>query len=162
MTIRVLIADDNLAARENIKLMLRQETDIEIIGECSNGLETVSFIEKHQPDLIFLEIQMPDLDGFEILRKIEPDKLPFVIFVTESKSFAFRAFEVSALDYLLAPFTKERLQSAVQKARRQIESRRNGTLDKLLRSFLDNPPNGKNYPDKIMLKTAKGISFINT
>ncbi len=162
MTIRVLIADDKLAARENIKRMLRQETDVKVIGECAGGLETVSFIEKHKPDLVFLEIQMPDLDGFEILRKIETGTLPFVIFVTESESFAVKAFEVSALDYLLLPFNKERLQNAVQKARQQIENRRNGTLDKLLRAFLDKFPDGKNYPDKIMLKTAKGISFINT
>ena len=162
MAIRVLIADDKSSAREKIRQMLRQETDIEVIGECAGGLETVSFIEKHKPDLVFLEIQMPDLDGFEILRKIEPGTLPFVIFVTESESFAVKAFEVSALDYLLVPFNKERLQTAVQKARQQIENRRNGSLDKLLRAFLDKLPNGKDYPDKIMLKTAKGISFINT
>lgn len=162
MTIRVLIADNKLAARENIKRMLRQEIDVEVVGECAGGLETVSFIEKHKPDLVFLEIQMPDLDGFEILRKIETGTLPFVIFITESENFAVKAFEVSALDYLLVPFNKERLQNAVQKARRQIENRRNGTLDKLLRAFLDKFPDGKNYPDKIMLKTAKGISFINT
>jgi len=162
MAIRVLIADDKSPAREKIRRMLRQETGIEVIGECAGGLETVSFIEKHKPDLVFLEIQMPDLDGFEILRKIENGKLPFVIFVTESESFAVRAFEVSALDYLLVPFNKERLQTAVQKARQQIENRRNGSLDKLLRAFLDKFPDGKNYPDKIMLKTAKGISFINT
>lgn len=162
MAIRVLIADDKLAAREKIKRMLRQETGIEVIGECAGGLETVSFIEKHKPDLVFLEIQMPDLNGFEILRKIEPGTLPFVIFVSESESFAVKAFEVSALDYLLVPFNKERLQTAVQKARQQIENRRNGSLDKLLRAFLDKFPDGKNYPDKIMLKTAKGISFINT
>jgi len=162
MAIRVLIADDKSSAREQIRRMLRQETGIEVIGECAGGLETVSFIEKHMPDLVFLEIQMPDLDGFEILRKIETGKLPFIIFVSESESFAFKAFEVSALDYLLVPFNKERLQTAVQKARQQIENRRNGSLDKLLRAFLDKFPDGKNYPDKIMLKTAKGISFINT
>ena len=162
MAIRVLIADDKSSAREKIKRMLHQETDVEIIGECADGLETVSFIEKQKPDLVFLEIQMPGLDGFEILRKIESDKLPFVIFVTESESFAVKAFEVSALDYLLVPFNKERLKTAVQKARQQIENRRNGSLDKLLRAFLNKFPDGKNYPDKIMLKTAKGISFINT
>ncbi len=162
MTIRVLIADDKLPAREKIRRMLRQETDVEIIGECADGLEIIAFIEKQKPDLVFLEIQMPGLDGFEILRKIETDKLPFVIFVTESENFAVKAFEVGALDYLLVPFNKERLQTAVQKARQQIENRSNGSLDKLLRAFLDKLPDGKNYPDKIMLKTAKGVSFINT
>lgn len=162
MTIRVLIADDKFAAREKIKRMLKRETDIEIIGECADGFETVSFIEKHNPDLVFLEIQMPGLDGFEILRKIETGKLPFVIFVAESESFAFKAYEVSALDYLLMPFNKERLQRAVQKARQQIENQRNDSLDKLIRTFLDRLSDGKDYPDKIMLKTAKGISFINT
>lgn len=162
MAIRVLIADEKQSAREKIKRILRQETDVEIVGESASGIETVSLIKKQLPDLVFLEIKMPALDGFEILRKIETDKLPFVIFVAESESFAFRAFEVSALDYLLKPFSRERLQTAVQKARRQIEHQRNGSLDRLLRSFLDKLPAGKNYPDKIMLKTAKGISFINT
>lgn len=162
MAIRVLIADDKLPAREKIRQMLRQETDMEIIGECAGGLETVSFVKKHKPDLVFLEIQMPGLDGFEILREIEPDKLPFVIFVTESENFAVKAYEVGALDYLLKPFNPERLQTAVQKARQQIETQSNGSLNKLLRAFLDKLPDGKNYPDKIMLKTAKGVSFINT
>ena len=162
MAIRVLIADDKLPEREKIKRMLRKETDVEIIGESKSGIETVSFIKKLIPDLVFLEIQMPELNGFEILRKIEPDKLPLIIFINESESFAFKAFEVSALDYLLKPFSRERLQIAVQKARWQIENRQNASLDRLLRAFLEKLPNGKNYPDKIMLKTAKGISFINT
>ena len=162
MAIRVLIADDKASAREKIKRMLRQETDIEIVGESATEIETVSLIKKQSPDLVFLEIEMPGLGGFEILRKIKPEKPPFVIFITESESFAVRAFEVGALDYLLKPFSRERLHAAVQKAREQIENRRNGSLDKLLHAFLDKLPDGKNYPDKIMLKTAKGISFINT
>ena len=162
MAIRVLIAGDQLSSREKIKQILRQETDVEIVGESASCTETVSLIKKHSPDLVFLETEMSGSDGFEILRKIETGKAPLIIFTAESEKFAFKAFEVSALDYLLKPLSRERVQIAVQKAREQIENRRNGSLDRLLGAFLDKLPNGKNYPDKIMLKTAKGISFINT
>ncbi len=162
MTIRVLIAGEKPSAREKIRRALGQETDVEIIGESKSGGETVSLIKEQTPDLVFLEIEMPELDGFEILRKVKTDKLPFVIFIAESEKFAFKAFEASALDYLLKPFSRERLQTAVQKARELIQNRRNGSIDRLLRAFLDKLPDGKNYPDKIMLKTAKGISFIST
>lgn len=162
MSIRVLIAEGEPSAREKIKRMLRLETGVEVVGESKSGTETVSLVKKLIPDLVFLEIEMLDLDGFEILEKIKTENPPFVIFTTESEKFAVKAFEVGALDYLLKPFSRSRLKSAVRKAREQIEQRRNGSLDRLLRAFLDKLPNGKNYPDKIMLKTAKGISFINT
>lgn len=162
MAVRVFIVDDEQSSREQIKRMLQQETDVEIAGESASGIETVSLIEKQSPDLIFLEVQMPDLEGFEILEKIIPEKRPLVIFISESKDFALKAFEASAVDYLLKPFSQKRLQTAVQKAREYIENRRSSSLEPLLRIFLDRLPIGKHYPDKIILKTAKGISFINT
>lgn len=158
---RVLIAGEKPSAREKIRRMLREETDVEIIGESKTGSETVSLLKKQTPDLIFLEIEMPELNGFEILGKIKPDQMPFVIFMAKSEKFACRAFEVNALDYLLKPVNHERLQTAVQKAREQIKIG-GGSLDRLFRLFLDRLPDGKCYPDKILLKTAKGISFINT
>ena len=162
MAIRVLIADNESTARENIKQMLHQEIDVEIIGECADGFETVILIEKHKPDLIFLEIQMPDADGFEILRKMKIEKQPFIIFVTGSESFAARAFDTGASDYLIKPLNKERLQIAVQKVREQINLRQHNLLENLLQTFINKISAEKDFPDKIMLKTPKGIYFINT
>lgn len=142
--------------------MLRDESNIEIIGECSTGAETVTFIEKHTPDLVFLETRIPRLNGFEILKKIKAEAMPLVIFVTAHEHFAAQAFEVQAVDYLVKPFKKKRLKIAVSRARAQIESRQNGLLDKRLRSLLRGLLAEKNYPGKIMLKSAKGIFFINT
>src|SRR4051812_25855384 len=100
--IRVLIADDEPLARERIRTLLDHEPDIDIISECSNGLEAVSVIDQAKPDLIFLDVQMPEMGGFEVLETISGE-LPVVIFVTAFDQYALKAFEVHALDYLLKP-----------------------------------------------------------
>lgn len=162
MVIRVLIAAEESSARANIKKMLRQETGVEIVGEYADGFELVLLVEKQQPDLIFLEIQMSGADGFEILQKLETDKMPFVICIAETENFAAKAFEVGAIDYLVKPFSRERLQTAVQKIREQIYLRQNVSLEKLFRTFIEKFSAERDFPDKIMLKTAKGVYFINT
>jgi two-component system, LytTR family, response regulator len=148
MAVRVLIAGSDASARKKIKRTLRQETGVEIVGESADGFETVLLIEKHEPDLVFLEIKI--------------DKKPFVIFVSATESLAAKAFEIGAADYLVKPFSKQRLQTAFNRTRERIEGRQNGSIEKLLDSFLNKLSAKKDFPDKIMLKTAKGVYFINT
>src|SRR5207247_863157 len=107
--IRALIADDEALARKFIRRMLKENRDFEIIGECSNGKETVAMIRKERPDVVFLDVQMPEMDGLAVLESIGIEQLPEIIFTTAYEQYAIRAFEVHALDYLLKPLTQKRL-----------------------------------------------------
>jgi len=123
MKIRALIVDDELPARELIAALLRDEPDVEIVGECANGRAAVAAIERLAPDLIFLDVQMPSLDGFGVLAELPVERLPLVVFVTAFDKHAVRAFEVHAFDYLLKPFEYDRLRQSVQRARAQLAQR---------------------------------------
>jgi len=111
--LRTLLIDDEPPARKRLRRLLARETRIEIIGEAGDGLEAVRLIEHLAPDLILLDIQMPELDGFQVLEALETKSMPSVIFVTAYDEFAVRAFEVRALDYLVKPVAAERLESAI-------------------------------------------------
>jgi two-component system LytT family response regulator len=121
--LRVLIVDDEPVARHRIRRLLRADRDIDVVGEAADGAAAVQAIAEKQPDLVFLDVQMPELDGFGVLRRVGPGRAPGVIFVTAFDQYALRAFEVHAVDYLLKPFTRERLLDAVARVR---ESRRPG------------------------------------
>src|SRR5438067_13865380 len=108
--IRALIADDEALARKFIRRMLKENRDFEIIGECSNGKETVAMIRKERPDFVFLDVQMPEMDGLAVLESIGIEQLPEIIFTTAYEQYAIRAFELHALDYLLKPFEDGRMQ----------------------------------------------------
>ena len=116
MKIRALIVDDEPPARELIATLLRDEPDVEVVGECANGRSAVADIERLSPDVVFLDVQMPALDGFGVLAALPMERWPLVVFVTAYDKHAVRAFEVHALDYLLKPFEYERLHHAVQRA----------------------------------------------
>jgi two-component system LytT family response regulator len=107
---KLLIIDDEPYARKKIRNFLKEESGIEIIGECENGVDAVRAIQAGKPDAIFLDVQMPDLSGFEVLQALDNDDLPLVVFVTAFDQFALQAFEVHALDYLLKPFNHQRFQ----------------------------------------------------
>lgn len=160
MNIRTLIVDDEKLARDKLHRLLGDETDVEIIGECSCGTDTVKFINEKNPDLVFLDIQMPELNGFEVLKKIEPQNVPTIIFVTAYDKFALDAFNANALDYLTKPFDQERLQIALQKARKQIDNVQQGQVDERLISLLNNLKEEKEYPDRLVLKSSGRIYFI--
>jgi len=117
---RTIIADDESLARKKLRLMLSSESGVQIIAECQDGGETIRALTTYKPDLLMLDIQMPDLDGFEVLRRISPDAMPIVIFTTAYDRHAVRAFEAHALDYLLKPFDQERLHQAVNRARAEL------------------------------------------
>ena len=121
MKIRTLIVDDERPARQLILTLLRTEPDIEVIGECANGSEAVEVIRKSSPDLVFLDIQMPGLDGFGVVAALADQPLPLLVFVTAYDKHAVRAFELHALDYLLKPFEYDRLHESVQRARLRLQ-----------------------------------------
>lgn len=117
MRIRALIVDDEPLARRRIRAFLRTEADVFVVGECGDGESAARALRELKPDLIFLDVQMPGMDGFEVLRSLEGSRLPGVIFVTAYDQYAIRAFEEQALDYLLKPFSRARFQEAVRRAR---------------------------------------------
>jgi two-component system LytT family response regulator len=117
MNLRALVVDDEPLARQRIRHLLRRTPDIEVVGECANGLEAVKAIEDQPPDLVFLDIQMPELDGFGVVEAVGPEYMPPTLFITAYDQHALKAFEVHALDYLLKPFSPERFQQALDRAR---------------------------------------------
>lgn len=116
--IRAMVVDDEAMARERVVGMIRQEQDIELIGECSDGQQAVDAINTQHPDLVFLDVQMPAVDGFRVIEQVGPEKMPAVVFVTAYDEYAVRAFELAAIDYLLKPVRAARLAEALAKARR--------------------------------------------
>lgn len=119
--IRTLIADDEPTARRSVRLLLDRDPAIRIVGECGSGAEAVAAIQELEPDLLFLDIQMADRDGFAVLSQIPADTMPVVIFVTAFDEYALRAFDVDAADYLLKPFTDERFHAAVERAKERLD-----------------------------------------
>ena len=126
MKIRTLIVDDEALARDRLRQLLQEEAEIEIIGECADGCEAVAAIRKASLDLVFLDVQMPELDGFGVLAAIVSQPMPVIVFVTAHDKFALRAFEVHAVDYLLKPFDRERFQAALRHAMEQVRNKAAG------------------------------------
>src|SRR5436190_16840893 len=122
--IRALVADDESLARKFIRRMLEDDRDFEIIGECTNGKETVAMIKKEKPDIVFLDVQMPEMDGLAVLESIGIEWLPEIIFTTAYEQYAIRAFELHALDYLLKPFDQARFKEAIKHAKERFRSER--------------------------------------
>jgi two-component system, LytTR family, response regulator len=135
-TIRCLIVDDEPAARGALRSLLEQEPDIEIAGELADGETALRFLRKSPADLLFLDIQMPEMNGFDMLRELDGASVPVIVFVTAYDQYALRAFDSEAVDYLLKPFSDERFHQALARARRQIRSGRIGSLSDQLRRLL--------------------------
>jgi two-component system LytT family response regulator len=133
--LRALIVDDEPLARERVRTLLAAEPDVETVGECSDGAEAVAAIERLAPDLVLLDVQMPEVDGFEVLQAIPAGRLPAVIFITAYDRYALKAFEVHALDYLLKPFDRERFGLALDRARAQFA--RGGTSEPVAQRLLE-------------------------
>jgi two-component system LytT family response regulator/two-component system response regulator LytT len=122
MPLSVIIVDDEQLARDELTYLLREMDDVDVIGQGKNGVEAVSLIKENSPDLVFLDVQMPGLDGFGVIKKLLEKKIPLpkIVFATAFDQYAVKAFEVSALDYLLKPFEKKRVIQAVEKARKGL------------------------------------------
>jgi two-component system LytT family response regulator len=136
MTIRALVADDEAPARRRLVRLLTERDDVEIVAECSGGRSAVERARELEPDLLLLDVQMPDLDGFEVVEQLAGDPLPAVVFVTAYDQYALRAFESCAVDYVLKPFTPERLHRAVDRALRWTRSESSGDDEARLRKLL--------------------------
>ena len=130
--IRTLIADDEPAARARLARLLAQDPEIELVAECRNGQEAVEAVGKHRPDLLFLDVQMPQVNGFDVLHQLSQngsrERMPFVVFVTAHDQYALKAFDVNAVDFLLKPYDDERFHASLEKARKWIELRMNSKL----------------------------------
>lgn len=135
--IRTLVIDDEPLARARILKLLEQFDEVDLLGECKNGKEALEKIEKYKPDLIFLDIQMPDFSGFDLISKSELEALPFIIFVTAYDQYAVKAFGVHAVDYLLKPYDDERFNHAFEHAKKQIALKRDALLHKKMVRLLE-------------------------
>lgn len=150
--IRSLIVDDEPLARARITELLARENDIEIIDECANGTDAVSAIVAEEPDLVFLDVQMPELNGFGVLEQLNGRRLPVIVFVTAHDAYALKAFEVHALDYLLKPFDRDRFRRTLDRARETIRSRATGDFDRRLGELLSQVGDGKRYLSRMVVK----------
>ena len=165
--IRTLIVDDEPLARRNLRLLLEKDPQIEVVDECRNGREAVKAIHALSPDLIFLDIQMPEMDGFDVLEHVGPDQIQAIIFVTAFDQYALKAFDVHALDYLLKPFDDERFAHALRRAKAQIEAREINRLSKRLLALLDERENQRassshrrEYLTRLMIKVSGRVVLL--
>lgn len=154
---RALIADDEAPARAKLRRALAASNDVEIVGDACSGREAVAMIKRFAPDIVFLDIQMPGLDGFGVVDAIAADDAPYIVFVTANEEHALRAFEVGAVDYLLKPFTLERLGHVVQRARERMD--RSGRLPAPSVSAPDAP---RDFLQRLLVNVNGRVLFVAT
>jgi two-component system LytT family response regulator len=154
--------DDEPIARERILSLLQQESDVEVIGQCADGVQAVSAIQQQSPDLVFLDVQMPGCDGFGVIQNIGAERMPTVVFVTAYDEYALRAFEVHALDYLLKPFGKDRFQETLKHARESLERRRAGDLGRRLLALVHDLKPEQQRLDRLVVKSGGRVFFLRT
>jgi two-component system, LytTR family, response regulator len=159
---RVLIVDDEPLARERLRTLLQEEPGFEIVGEAGDGTTGAESILALQPDLVFLDVQMPGADGFDVIDAVGPDKMPFVVFVTAYDRYALRAFDVHALDYLLKPFDRERFKQALTRARQQLDRNGNGEIERRLAAIVNDLRPTRSRTDRFVVKSGGRIFFVRT
>ena len=165
MSIRAVIVDDEPPARRNLRALLKRDPEIELVKECGDGKDAVTSIRALTPDLIFLDVQMPEMDGFTVLEHLAGHPLPVIIFVTAYDHYALKAFEVSALDYLLKPFSDERFRKALAQAKQQIEQQDASEFGKKMLRLIgarDLKPETPRHLTRLMVKTAGRVIFLKT
>ena len=161
--IRTLVVDDEIMARERIRGLLAQEPDVEVIGECADGRQAVHAIQQLSPDLVFLDVQMPAVDGFGVIREVGADRMPMVVFVTAYDQYALQAFEVHAVDYLLKPFDRDRLKRCLDHARQQQQRIEAGELGRSLLALVkDYKPDQQKHEDRLVIKSGGRVFFVRT
>jgi two-component system LytT family response regulator len=162
MKIRLLIVDDEAHARGRLRHSLKEEPDFEIIGECANGREALEAIRRDKPDLVFLDIQMPGLTGFDVCTQLSHNglPLPFIIFCTAYDQYALKAFEVHAIDYLLKPFDRERFKLALNHACVQLKRAQPAPPDQRLAELLDALRVGAKQNDRLVFKQDGRVIFV--
>lgn len=166
--IKVLIVDDEALARLTIRNLLLADPDIEISGECRNGAEAVNFLKKETPDLLFLDIQMPGMTGFEVLAQVAFEEIPAIVFVTAFDEYALQAFDVHAIDYLLKPFSDQRFEAALTRAKTQIQMQEVNRLSRSLVAAMvgqaqdakPDPAKPKRFLNRFMIRSGGRASFV--
>lgn len=162
MTFSAIVVDDEEYARDIVKSLLAQDASIKLLAECSNGAEAIEQIGALKPDMVFLDIQMPEVNGFEVIEAMRDTHNPHYIFTTAYDAFALRAFEVNALDYLLKPFDDDRFFDALQKAKNKAEAPLSETMRKSLQALIDSSKEAtKAFLKRISVRTGGRIHFIN-
>jgi len=162
MTIRTLIVDDEAHARARIRHALKDEPDFALVGECANGREALEAIRRDKPDLVFLDIQMPRLTGFDVCAQLGEGgaPVPFIIFCTAYDQYALKAFEVHAIDYLLKPFDRERFKQALDHARAQLRRAKDAPADQRLADLLADLRAGAKQTDRLVFKQDGRVVFV--
>jgi two-component system LytT family response regulator len=158
---RTIIADDESPARQKLRIMLGSEPGVQLLAECQDGGETIRALAEFKPDLLMLDIQMPDLDGFEILSRISPDAMPIIIFTTAYDRHAVRAFEAHALDYLLKPFDQERLHQAVNRARSELLRAKDRDATHRILDYLSESAERPRSDRRLVVKAGGRIVFLS-
>jgi two-component system LytT family response regulator len=154
MTIQVVLADDEVLARQKLRLLLRDQHDCEVVGECATAAETIELVRAVHPDLVFLDIRLPDMDGFDVIDALSAQAeftMPRIVFTTAYDQYAVRAFEVHAVDYLLKPFARERLSTTLQRIRHHGDGPESGDL---------NQRDGEHHTTRIVFKSKGRILFL--
>lgn len=160
MRIRTLIVDDELLAREGLKILLSNDPEVDAVWEARNGREAVALIRDRQPDLVLLDVQMPLMDGFAVVDAVGAEKMPAVIFVTAHDQYAIRAFEISAVDYLLKPVTEERFRTAFQRAKNRIRAVPADESTRQMLSVLEAIANPRRHLTRLAIRSGDKTLFL--
>jgi len=163
MKYKALIVDDEPLARRGIRARLKPFTDFVVLEECEDGVAGIKAIRRHNPDLVFLDVQMPGLSGFDMLKRLPKNRRPFIIFLTAYDEYALRAFEAHALDYLLKPIDGERFAEAMDRARRQLKFETADSIEERLRNLIAEQTADKRpspYVERITVRSGSRITFV--
>ncbi|HXU46209.1 MAG TPA: LytTR family DNA-binding domain-containing protein [Thermoanaerobaculia bacterium] len=160
MPLSALIADDEPLARQRLADLLGAEENLKVVAVCADGAEAVTAIRELSPDVAFLDVRMPELDGFGVIEEVGADRMPAVVFVTAYDEHALRAFEVHAIDYLLKPFDRERFRDALERVRTQLEHNTIDQLRRQLANLLAATRSEQRRPERLVVKTAGRVHFL--
>src|SRR6266540_3972976 len=160
MKIRALIVDDEPLAREWVRGAVAEDPDLEVIGESSDGFEAAEAIRRLKPDLVFLDVQMPGLDGFGVLEALAPEEIPAIVFVTAFDQYAVRAFEAQAVDYLMKPFSRERVEEAVRRVRELMKGRSLEDFRESIGRIVEKIRRDRSFPEWVLLKADGKNVFV--
>lgn len=158
--LRLLVVDDEPLIRKGIRNFLSALPEIEVIGECGSGTEAVGAILTKHPDLVLLDVQMPDGSGLDVVREVGPKQMPPVIFITAYDDYAVRAFELNAVDYVLKPFEEARLGESIERAQRRISEQQNSTLSEKLEALLDSQR--RKWAERLVIRNGERYEFVAT
>jgi len=152
--------DDEPLARQRLRKLLKGDPEIDLVAECANGPDAIIAISEHAPDLVFLDVQMPEVDGFDVLQAIRPPRMPLVVFVTAHDRYALKAFDVHALDYLLKPFDRARFKAALERAKQRLRGDRRAEAGRQILALLEALRSSGTYLDRIVIRAGGRVILL--